>query len=98
MTVTEMKTVGRVLNGIWQYIGNDIMQACGEEGIDDIPRDHVVELVLDRMDSDMMPTIARLFTRAERPKALALMEKFNAIKYKDRCLLADGMFPHERYG
>jgi hypothetical protein len=88
-TEAETTTLKRILYGTWEYIGNDIMQAVQEEGRYDIPREDVIEVVLDADHAQKM--VGEL-------KAKALWEKFEKLTYKERIAFCKKhVFPYPRY-
>lgn len=46
-TAAELETIGRAAYRVWNDIAGDIFSAIAAEGRDTLPRDEVIELVLD---------------------------------------------------
>ncbi len=86
-TVEEQARLRSMMNGVWQYIGYDVLQL---EGGKSIPRAEVIELVLDA---------GRLEEQYGRePEDAALLKRFRAMPYKAQDNLAKTFFRFTRYG
>lgn len=89
-TPEQEKVLSGIFHAVWQYIAYDTLSMVQEmDGKDWIPRDEVVELVL---DADR-PTD---FTKT--PEQKALYKQFCELPYELQETIAKKMFPHARYG
>lgn len=80
----KFKNIQEGMNSTWQAIGADILDAVGG---DLIPKDEVIELVLDANRLDMYGSCDK--------KELAEFKKLN---YKDKMKVANEAFTFDHYG
>lgn len=86
-TEEEKKELYRMMNNTWQNIGYDALQM--NEG-KDLPRSHVIELVI---DADRLRDAARTDVEKE------IIARFYSLKdYKVMCRIAKNAFPFSKYG
>ena len=96
LSTEDRKTIERIANGVWQYIGHDIMEALEAEGKDSIPKDHVVEVVMDSFESHWR-TIVMQYFRKEKDRVTALVEEFWKQSFDYRKEIIDGAFSFQWY-
>jgi len=89
LTKEEVKTLCQAMDGTWDQIAGDWLEACGigYASGKTIPRSHVVEAVV---DADRLETF--------NPKDRDVIRKYYALDVKKRKLIDALAFPFARYG
>jgi hypothetical protein len=96
MSEDEKQIIKRLMNDCWQYIGSDALQALQEcEGETSIPRDEVIELVL---DADRIETLILNHHPVDGKDEQEAFAKFKKLDYKRKCEIGRQAFRYERYG
>jgi hypothetical protein len=85
-TPEEEITLRRAMNRTWEMIASDVLSGLAEEGKYDMPRSHVIEVVL---DADYMLTNGRLDKD--------LYARWNAVDFKIQNKFAKTVFTFSRY-
>ncbi len=82
----EQKRLLAMLQGVWQYIGADAIQACGG----DLSRSEVIELTLDADRLEM--------EYGKKPEDAELIKRYRSLSYRGQCNIARLAFPFNYYG
>ena len=85
LTAEEVIKVKKAMNSVWRAIGGDVIEE-GNNGCD-IPRDQVIELVLDANYIDCYGHLDK-----------DLLKKFKDLPYKSRERIAGETFTYKTYG
>jgi hypothetical protein len=81
-TPEEIASIQAAARATWDYIGSDVLSATGK----DMPRAHVIEVVLDanRLDQHLL--------------CKELLARFYRLPYAARIKLVKPAFPYAKYG
>lgn len=81
-TADEVASIQEAARATWDYIGSDVLSATGK----DMPRSHVIEVVLDanRLDQHL--------------PCKELLARFYRLPYAARIKLVKPAFPYAKYG